>query len=107
MSHIVYLHPGAEADLIEAVAWYESRSQGLGRVVLLEFRRLVERLCLFPEAYRQIRPGIRQASLTRLPLNVIYSPLPDAIAILMIPDPRRDPAMTSRKIDERSRSSPQ
>jgi plasmid stabilization system protein ParE len=101
MSREVSFHPGAEDDLNDLIDRYEKRSPGSRELVLVEMRRVIERLCLFPEAYRQIRPGVRQAVLTRIPLNVIYSPMPTGIVILAIPDPRRDPKMIAQLLEER------
>lgn len=104
MTRKVRLHPGAARDLREAIAWYDSQSPGLGQIALSELRRVVERLRLFPEAYRQLQPGLRQASLARLPLHVIYMFGPETIVILAIVHNRRDPTSISRRVEGRIES---
>ena len=45
-------HPEAEAEHLEAVAWYESRGAGLGARYLAEFERVSSHLCEHPHRYR-------------------------------------------------------
>ena len=102
MTRRVRLHPAAIADLRDALAWYDRQSPGLGRAVLAEMRRVIERIRLFPYAYRQLRPGIRQAALPHMPLHIIYSSTEDDIIIVAVPHTRREPASVNRNIDDRT-----
>ncbi|MDD9980783.1 MAG: hypothetical protein OXU81_05405 [Gammaproteobacteria bacterium] len=45
-------HPEAEAEHLEAVAWYESRGAGLGARYLAEFERVLSHVCGNPYRYR-------------------------------------------------------
>ena len=40
-----WFHPGAEAEHLETIAWYEDRRAGLGAQYLAEFERLLELVC--------------------------------------------------------------
>ena len=56
---ILVLRREAEADILEAFRWYESKRPGLGQafvnVVDDAFERLVEAPSSFPVAYRDLR----------------------------------------------------
>ena len=39
------LHPAAEAEHLESVAFYESKQPGLGAAYLAEFENVMKRVC--------------------------------------------------------------
>ena len=47
--HITFLAP-AEAELLNAVAYYNSQSEGLGYEFASEVKRTIERIVQYPEA---------------------------------------------------------
>jgi plasmid stabilization system protein ParE len=104
MTARVRLHPGAADDVREAIAWHDSKASGLGRIVPMELRRVIERVRLFPEAYPQIKPGVRQATITRLPYHAIYITMGDQIIIIAVMHIRRDPQALEQTIMERNQS---
>ena len=66
-------HPAAEAEHLETVVWYETRTAGLGSRYLAEFERTLEQVCEKPNRYpidRQL--GIRRAYLRRFPFTVPF-----------------------------------
>jgi len=103
MTQRVKLHPGATSDVREAIAWYDGQTKGLGRIVPMELRRVIERLRLFPEAYPQIKPGVRQAAITRLPYHAIYFIKNDSIVIVAVLHVRRDSQTLETMLLERHR----
>lgn len=74
--------PEAEAELLEAQAWYETRALGLG----LEFARAVDAAVASalrtPLAYSRIEGEFRRVILRRFPYGVIY--LPSASELLVV-----------------------
>ena len=92
------VQPDAEADLLIASEWYETRSPGLGT----EFLRAVD-VCFalirrHPEAFQHIKDGVRRARLRRFPFSVYYAPTAERIAVLAILHARRDPREWQRRI---------
>jgi plasmid stabilization system protein ParE len=65
MSLPVALSPEAEADLDEAAAWHEQQSAGLGVELVAEVRDALGRVGDHPEAYSEVRSGIRRAPVRR------------------------------------------
>jgi plasmid stabilization system protein ParE len=90
MTRRIVLHPHAAHDIREAMRWYDQQSPGLGRLVITELRRVVERLRLFPEAYPHMRPGLRHAALGRLPYLAIYCVTAERITLVALMHVRRD-----------------
>jgi plasmid stabilization system protein ParE len=92
MSRVLHVEPEAEAELEEAIAWYESRRRGLG----LEFARPrgTGRVCgagADPDLGPEVRGRVRQVVLRRFPYSLYYVLEPDLISILAVFHARRDP----------------
>ncbi len=97
----VLLHREAAAEVRAAVRWYDDRAPRLGQSVLSELRRAVDRLRSFPDAYPQVRPGVRRATVGRLPYLMIYSATDDAVTHLAHAHVGRDPRGIERRLAER------
>ena len=87
----VTFHPAAEAELREAMAFYEERSAGLGQAFGGEVRHAVERVLDHAEAGMEVRPGIRRTVLATFPFSLLYAPSWERIRILAVMHHRRDP----------------
>lgn len=84
----------ARAEHLEEVAFYESRSPGLGAAYLAEFEAVMARICANPALYPRIGDvDIRKATLImRFPFHVICRAEPTHIVVLAIAHHRRRPA---------------
>lgn len=86
------LLPAAEQDIADAMAWYDSQSQGLGDVVLSEveacFARILPRPARYPVAYGPFR----RALVRRFPYVVYFRVDADELLVFAIYHQRRDPA---------------
>ncbi|MBX7106654.1 MAG: hypothetical protein K1X57_21445, partial [Gemmataceae bacterium] len=65
MSLPAVLSPEAEADLEDAAVWHERQSDGLGAELVSEVRNTLVRVGDLPEAYPEVRPGVRRAQVRR------------------------------------------
>ena len=52
----VVIKPHAWFDLIEAMLWYDSRAENLGREFFKDFEIAVERIKLNPNSFKEIIP---------------------------------------------------
>ena len=92
-------HPEAEAEHLEAVAWYESRRPGLGARYLAEFEQVLERVCRNPHRYPvDRRPDIRRARMWRFPFTILYREVEDGVEILAVAHHRRRPMYWSLRL---------
>ena len=93
----VTLHPAADAELVEAVRYYEEEEEGLGERFEAEVMRCVRLIQRAPEAAPVVRPmGLRRKVLQRFPYSLIYAVEPDRIRIVAIAHQRRRPDYWSR-----------
>ena len=85
--------PEARLDALEAKAWYEAQSPGLG----LEFARALDAAVAsalrMPSAFREIEGSCRRVFMRRFPYSVIYRPEPDGILVFAVFHHRRDPSI--------------
>ena len=88
-----WFHPGAEAEHLDTIAWYEDRRAGLGAQYLAEFERLLELVCRYPHRYPIDRaPSIRRARMRRFPFTDLYREASGRVDVLAVAHHRRRPA---------------
>jgi len=87
----VILHPDALGELRDAVAYYETVRDGLGRQLLAAAEEAAELLRAHPESGRVIRPPYRRFLLKRFPYGVIYRQTPDGVYIIAFMHLKRRP----------------
>jgi len=97
---VIYrFHPGAQAEHLQTIRFYESRSQGLGGDDLREFEALMQRVLSRPHRYRiERKPDIRRASLLRFPHKVIYRERFDSVEVLAVAHHRQRPGYWTQGI---------
>lgn len=67
----IVLRPEAEADLAEAVTWYETRAQGLGAEFLRSLDAAIALIQRHPTSCPVVFGTARRAVLRRFPYNLI------------------------------------
>jgi toxin ParE1/3/4 len=86
------LHRDAEAELWEALSYYERQRPGLGREFRSEFEAALQRLRENPQAYAaEDDPGVRYCPLRRFPYSLVYVVLDDRIWVVAVAHHRRRP----------------
>lgn len=76
------LSQGAEQDLAEAIAWYNSQREGLGAKFLDAVERLLQRIESTPLQFPKVegrnrQRNLRQALLRQFPFRIIFEILDD------------------------------
>lgn len=96
----IRIRPQARAEALEAQAWYESRSVGLG----LEFARALEAAVASavrnPDAFAIVVSDCRRRLLRRFPFSLIYRVRGDEFLIVAVLHHRRHPATVATRTDE-------
>lgn len=85
------IRPEAEADLLQAIDWYEGRGPGLGADLLRCVDACLERIRRHPEAYPLVHRSTRMAIVRRFPYLVLYRSLEDSISVIAIFHANRNP----------------
>jgi plasmid stabilization system protein ParE len=85
------LNPEAEADLVEAFAWYEGRRPGLGSEFLAEVAQVLQQIETAPLQYAVVQEDTRRAIVRRFPYAVFFIVDPDVIGVTAVMHGKRDP----------------
>jgi plasmid stabilization system protein ParE len=83
--------PEAEAELAEAVEWYETRGKGLGAAFIRSLEAAISAIERQPFAYPVVSGSARRAPMRRFPYSVIFVASDDEILIVACFHGRRNP----------------
>ena len=100
MAYRVKVDQNAEAELDEAMAWYEAKQTGLGLRLLDEFYDTVSFLKERPEIYSPVYMNFRRAPVKQFPFVVFYA-IDEAqkqVIILSVWHTNRDPEKIESKL---------
>jgi plasmid stabilization system protein ParE len=81
----------AEAELNDAIRYYENEQVGLGAAFLAEVRRCTASIAEFPEASPVVRGQIRRRLCNKCPYALLYERRADQIRVLAVMHVRRRP----------------
>jgi len=81
----------AEAELGEAVDFYNAQRPGLGFELAAEVKATFRRIQLFPSAWPQFSQRSRRCVVNRFPFGILYQIREDEILVVAIMDLRRNP----------------
>jgi hypothetical protein len=88
---VEFLAP-AHAELVEAMAFYDSQELGLGFRFAPEVRRSIERILQYPEAWSPISKRTRRCLTNKFPYALIEQIRSDVLLIIAVmhlhPEPR-------------------
>lgn len=81
-----FFNPAARAELLEQIAYYNSRRPGLGARFLNGFVAAMERICEAPDRHRiEYPPAIRRHRIAGFRYNILYRQIDgDAIEVLAV-----------------------
>jgi plasmid stabilization system protein ParE len=95
--------PEAEADLADAVAWYDAHSEALGERFLAEYSRVISLILEFPEAWPLFADDYRAVRFHKFPYRVVYLPATDKLDVYAVMHLHRDPEAVIKLLTERAR----
>ena len=84
-------HPEAQAEFMDSIEFYESRSQGLGEDFASEVFYAIQNILSYPHAWPVIEGEIRRCLTHRFPYGILYSIEPDNVFILSVMHLHRHP----------------
>jgi len=87
---VEFLAP-AQAELAEAVGYYDSQEQGLGSQFAAEVRRTIQRILQYPEAWSSISPRTRRCRTGKFPYGIIYQIRSNGVLIVAVMHLHREP----------------
>jgi plasmid stabilization system protein ParE len=81
----------ANAELDEAVRYYDRELPGLGFRFFQEVDAAIERICLFPEGWPKIGKRMRRCLLKGFPYALLYAAEKDEMVVAAVAHLHRDP----------------
>jgi len=94
---LILFRPQARTEALEAQAWYESRSVGLG----LEFARSLDAALSSavrnPAAYSLVSGECRRILLRRFPFSLVYRARAGEFLVIAVFHHRREPSSLTRR----------
>ena len=87
---IRFLEP-ARIELDDAIAWYESEQENLGKRFLKEIQFALKRTMIFPESCAFLAPGLRRCMTSRFPYMLVYGIEDRTIVIVAVAHMHREP----------------
>ncbi len=87
-----------EFDVESAFQWYEAEEPDLGFEFLNQLRNCYERVLRSPQAYQELRSGIRRALTKQFPYAVYFSIEGEFVIVLAVLHTARDPAEWQHRI---------
>ncbi|MFN0174079.1 MAG: type II toxin-antitoxin system RelE/ParE family toxin [Saprospiraceae bacterium] len=91
MAFPIELHEAAETELWEAIDWYDSQKENLGKEFARELERIVKSISQSPKAFAKVEGDARKAVLRRFPDVLIFITKDDIVTILAIFHTSRSP----------------
>ena len=81
----------AQAELLEARAWYDDQRLGLGERFATAVETTIEQVAQTPLAYAVVHDQVRRAVVRRFPYTVYFQVFPEYIVVLAVMHGSRDP----------------
>ena len=93
MKRALELRKPAQADITDAVRWYEQRAKGLGAKFLQALDICLASIQRSPDSHTLVHPRIRRALMHRFPYGVFYVVEERRISVIACLHVRRRPAV--------------
>lgn len=92
MSLPIIIGDAAQAELDDAVDWYELQQSGMGSSFAIAVDRILERIASQPDFYPVIRNNVRQGIVHRYPYSIFYREQADSVLVVAVFHNSRNPA---------------
>jgi len=87
----IRFHPEAEAEMIDAVSWYESQQTDLGKRFLASVQDSLNRVEINPLLYPVVEGDVRRCLTKTFPFGVLFQVQPEQIVVMAVMHLHRDP----------------
>jgi len=93
-----YFHPDAEAELNQAVEYYEECQTGLGLAFASEVLAAIKRTIQYPEACSKVSRNTRRCLISRFPYGIISQIKSSQLRIIAVAHLNRKPDYWKQRI---------
>jgi plasmid stabilization system protein ParE len=99
MTHKILLRPESEADLLEAVTYYEENLKGLGTDFINSIETTLQSISHQPESFPIVYKNVRRALIKKFPFGIHYIIENNIIIVLAVFHFSRDPKNWKRRTE--------
>lgn len=89
----------AEADLLDAVSFYNEQSEGLGFEFAAEVKQTLARILQFPDAWHPLSERTRRCRTKRFPYGVVYQLRGDLVLFVAVMHLSRHPDSWKSRVE--------
>jgi plasmid stabilization system protein ParE len=89
----------AEAELFDAVLYYNQQSEGLGYEFVAEVKQTLGRILRFPDAWHRLSERTRRCRTNRFPYGVVYQRRGDLVLVVAVMHLSRNPDSWKARLD--------
>ena len=93
-------HPEAEAEVVAAAEFYESRSAGLGERFLGDFDATIAEIRATPGLWPAVEGDLRCRTMGRFPFGIYYRARDEELRILVVKHHNRHPDYWRHRLSE-------
>lgn len=94
----IRFHPEAEAEMISAAVFYETKQKDLGKRFLTSVQNTLNKIQVNPLLYQEIEEGVRRCLTTTFPFGVVFRIMPDQYVIIAVMHLHRDPGYWKSRV---------
>jgi|SRR4030042_1677699 toxin ParE1/3/4 len=94
----IRFHPEAEAEMISAAVFYETKQKDLGKRFLTSVQNALNKIQVNPLLYQEIEEGVRRCLTTTFPFGVVFRIMPDQYVIIAVMHLHRDPGYWKSRV---------
>ncbi|MGO9272604.1 MAG: type II toxin-antitoxin system RelE/ParE family toxin [Terriglobia bacterium] len=98
---VEFLAP-AQAELAQAIAYYDRQEEGLGSRFAEEVNRAIQRILQYPEAWSPLSARTRRCRTNKFPYGVIYQIRDDTVFIVAVMHLHRKPGTWKNRLQGQS-----
>lgn len=89
MAFEIVVKPQTWYDLVEAMIWYDSKRENLGREFFKDFEVAMDKIKINPNAFTEILPEVRRVLIKRFPYKVFYTVSENTIYVIGVMHAKR------------------
>jgi plasmid stabilization system protein ParE len=90
-------HPDAQAELNDAVDYYEGCQEGLGLEFAKEVEATIQSICRFPHAWTPLSGNTSRRLMKRFPYGIVFQSKSDEIIVVAVMHLTRKPGYWTKR----------
>ena len=96
----VRFHADAEAEMVEAAAYYETQQENLGKRFLASVQDALNRIQINPLLYQVVELDVRRCVTKTFPFGILFRARPEQIVVVAVMHLHRDPEYWKARVRE-------